>query len=279
MLRLLFLLLAITALLSCDTKPQQQTSTTPPKSTETTTINKDEFPIPIFTPTSFLEIDSLSSYVMYPLTWKRNSIEERGKSSFFSSSNSTGNYYHWNILFYNKKTKKSHLLHPKTNLFITDIIVKDIKQEEYNYSSSYGYETTRQYNTIQKGISQPSYIFYLVVTDDYDKNQLLEANNDPTYLYISDREGKNFRQVSPKNIHVREWKFISPTEILLYGLQDTNQDKDFDDDKFDRNAAFHITILSDSIKTDAIITDSLQMQLQKQFSEFYIKNLQPKEND
>lgn len=278
MLKLLFLLFALTALLSCDTKPQQQTSTTPPNSTETT-VSKDEFAIPIFTPTSFLEIDSLSSYVMYPLTWKRNSEEERGSSSLLDYEKKSKIFYHWNILFYNKKTKKSHLLHPKTNLFITDIIVKDIKQEEYNYSSSYGYETTRQYNTIQKGISQPSYIFYLVVTDDYDKNQLLEANNDPTYLYISDREGKIFRQVSPKNIHVREWKFISPTEILLYGLQDTNQDKNFDDDKFDRNISFHITILPDSIKTDAIITDSLQTQLQKQFSEFYIKNLQPKEND
>lgn len=276
MLKSPLLLLICMVLLGCDTKLQKPTSSTPPNSVETT-VSKDEFPIPIFTPTSFLEIDSLSNYVMYPLTWTLNSEEEKSISFLSKGVAPTYNNY-WNILFYNKKTKKSHLLHSDTNLFITNIIVKNVKKEEYG-NDNHHYTSKIQYNVVQKNISQPSYIFYLVVTDDYDKNQVLEEHTDPTYLYISDREGKNFRQLSPKNIQVREWRFISSNEILLYGLQDTNQDKDFDDVKFDRNVAFHITILPDSIKTDAIIADSLQEKLQKQFAEFYTKNLQPKESD
>ncbi len=274
MLKKYFFLLAIALLSSCNNKQQTAPNTVPPNTTETSE-DKEKPIIPTLISKVFIEIDSLSDYVMYPLTWKKN-MEQNRKSSWLGSGSKDGSNYHdWNILFYNTKTNKSHLLHQQTNLFITDIIIKDVKKEEYD--NSYGrYENKTIYDTQKLNISKPDYIFYLVLSEDYNKNGLLETNIDPSYLYISDRDGKNFRQLSPKNIHVQDWKFISQNEILLHGIQDTNQDKTFDDD-FDRNLPFHITILPNEIKTDMIITDSLQQILQKQFSEFYSKNLIIKE--
>jgi hypothetical protein len=273
MFRNFLFLSAFDLFVSCNTNKQKPANTVPQSTTENTE-GKENLPIPMLISKNFIEIDSLSDYVMYPLTWRKDIDQKKWLGAGYSSSDNTTNYHDWNVLFYNVKTKKSHLLHQQTNLFITDIIIKDEKQEEYN-NSSYSYRQI--YHAQKSGISKPNYIFYLVVSEDYNKNGILEKDIDPTYLYISDREGKNFRQLSPKNIHVEDWKFVSQNEILLYGIQDINQDKVLDDNEFDRNTPFHITILPNEIKTDIIIPDSLQQVLQKQFSEFYAKSLLIKE--
>ena len=52
--------------------------------------------------------------------------------------------------------------------------------------------------------------------------------SDPSYLFISDAEGNNFRQISPDNEEVVNWKPIEKSGKLLFNtLMDKNNDKVF----------------------------------------------------
>jgi hypothetical protein len=65
-------------------------------------------------------------------------------------------------------------------------------------------------------------------SQDYNQNDYLD-DNDPTYLFISDKQGNNFRQLSSGNYSIKSWSAVKgATKIILQAQRDDNNDKKFD---------------------------------------------------
>lgn len=121
----------------------------------------------------------------------------------------------WNFLFYNFKDKSYHLLVNEE----LQILSNSMQKTEEAYDT----EPIKSNNNINN-----DFIFYTVRKDNYNKDSVLNYL-DPEYLYISDKEGKNFQQISPINANVQNWERLGNTsKILMYVLEDINNDKKFD---------------------------------------------------
>ena len=157
-----------------------------------------------------IEIDS-TGILAFPLsigeTIERSSLESSFKSEKESSF--------WNIIFYNTTTGEKHLL-SKQKMLIS------------NYETDYSYDSSNK-TVNQMDTSSKKFIFYNIITDDYDGNKKLNFE-DPTYLFLTDKEGKNLKQISPKNLNIINWKIISKTRKIIFNAQnDSNKNKKFDD--------------------------------------------------
>lgn len=151
-----------------------------------------------------------SHTIIYPLI-----LEKTRSEGGFSSSYSSEKLSYWNLIFFDTEDNTQHLL-------VNDkkIVIHAIKGS-YNYSSSD--------NFWADGINiYKNYIFYDVITKDYNQNNLLD-DTDPTYLYISDKQGNDFRPVSPDNYNTLSWEVVKGTsKVILQGQKDMNGDKKFD---------------------------------------------------
>lgn len=150
---------------------------------------------------SFTEVDS-SGILMFPLSmgetrWEKGSVSYKDMPA--------GRY--WNIIFHNAKTGAHHLLSEQKML---------ISSFESKYSSDGG------------GVAYSAkYIFYQVITDDYNNDKKLDGD-DPQYLFVSDKEGNNFRLVSPPGYDMRNWQFIkSAGKVLITATKDSDNNKKF----------------------------------------------------
>lgn len=160
-----------------------------------------------------VQIDS-SEYVMYPLA---NKQQDDDSGSFISKDRGTNTY--WNIIFYNTATKKSHLLNDSKKMVIVS----------YNQDNSDSYSSGKsKYQSLD--ITQvKSYIFYSVITTDFNKDGRLDYHN-PAYLFISDKQGNNFKQISPDYKNVVNWQLIEKSGAVLFNtVTDKNNDKVFDE--------------------------------------------------
>jgi hypothetical protein len=157
-------------------------------------------------------IDS-TGYVMYPLAI--NKATSRADYSKLISS-SAGRQVFWNIVFYDMIAKTYHLIDDKRKMVIT------------SYSSYDGSTYTNEgFMNINK---KDDHIFYSVIIDDYNKDGNLDLE-DPTYLFISDKKGNNFKQVSPNNVNVSNWTVVkSSGKVLINIVSDSNNNKKFDED-------------------------------------------------
>lgn len=155
-----------------------------------------------------MEIDS-SGIMMLPLSL--GSDESNSNSSSYSY---TGNSRFWNIIFLNSKTNEYHLLTDKKMLI-------NIEKPNFNINYSTGGKMSF--------IPQSSrYLFYTVISDDYNMDKSL-SQEDPQYLFVSDKEGKHFRQVSPANYDLQHWQFINATnKVLLTLKKDSDKNNLFD---------------------------------------------------
>jgi hypothetical protein len=156
-------------------------------------------------------IDS-TNYVMYPLAISNSSSGGSGSLKVYSGS--TGSNVYWNIVFYDMAAKTYHLLDNKRKMVITS----------YNpFSSSSSDEGVMNIDV------KDGHIFYSVIVEDYNKDGHLDLEA-PAYLFISDKKGNNFKQISPKNVNVFNWNVIKSTgKVLINIAADTNNDKKFDD--------------------------------------------------
>ena len=67
-----------------------------------------------------------------------------------------------------------------------------------------------------------------MVSKDFNQNNFLD-DTDPTFLYVSDKQGNNFRLLSPDNYNIVSWEVVKGTsKIILQGQKDVNGDKKFD---------------------------------------------------
>lgn len=144
--------------------------------------------------------------VMFPLTLPFPERKE-GKLSYYKSSDYTHGY--WNVLFYNTRTGETLLLSDQRMLIST--FTPEVVAVKADIP-----DTARRN------------IFYEVKTDDLDKDGEL-ADTDPEYLYMSDMDGSNFRQVSPPGFNLRSWKrFKSSHTLIMLVAKDSNKDGVYD---------------------------------------------------
>lgn len=199
-----FYLALTTCLLSCTSDVEQKAE----KKAEKKQQNKNRLSLKFGNPT---ELDS-STYVIYPLILN----DEEGESDSYGSSSGSRSTTYWNMAFYNTANGTYHLLDENRKM-----VIYQYDQKESGNGSSSNDEEGNTYSEINK------FIYYSITTLDFNKDERLDFL-DPTYLFISDKNGEHFKQVSPHNGNVNEWKTITRTnKILMMVAFDSNNDKKF----------------------------------------------------
>jgi hypothetical protein len=196
-------------------------------------------------------IDS-TDYVMYPLP-----INKETKGGYSIISNSNGSQVYWNIVFYDMVAKTYHLL-DKRKMVITG----------YSTHNGSAYVNDGSGNVDKNN----DHIFYSVIADDCNKDGNLDLE-DPAYLFISDKKGNNFAQISPKGMHVFNWSVIKQTNKILINIAgDTNNDKKFDNED---NTTPYIY----DLKTDGIAQPVLDKNFIDTASKLFTKHWQVKKQN
>jgi|SRR5579872_4857895 len=155
------------------------------------------------------EVIDSSQYVIYPL------IKEKSTEENYGSSSSGRAATYWNLVFYNPSTKEYHLLDTSKMIL-----------SSYNNG---GTSSTDDKATGKMGFAD-KFIFYSVIKTDFNKDNTLDED-DPKYLYISDKSGYNFKQISPDNLSVTGWYAVKGTsKVIIHTIKDSNNDKKFDQD-------------------------------------------------
>lgn len=152
----------------------------------------------------FIEIDS-SGILMFPLS----TGDTKTNNSYYRKS-SSDNY--WNIIFYNSNTGEHHFLSERKML---------IENLNYQY---FGSGAERNGTSATK-----NYLFFKIAVSDYNgDNELTDA--DPQYLFITDKVGKNFRQISPDNCNLISWKCIKASnKVIMTVTTDSDNNKKFNE--------------------------------------------------
>jgi hypothetical protein len=222
MFKIFISILSVVLLVSC-TPPQPANSPEKTTTDSAAVVNDPKNNLNIQA-SSFTEIDS-SGILMFPLSmgetrWKKGSISYGDMPA--------GSY--WNIIFYNAKTGAHHLLSEQKML---------ISSFESKYRGS---DNTPIIPYLAK------YIFYQVITTDYNSDKLLNSD-DPQYLFISDKEGNNFRQLSPAGCNLRSWDFIkSANKVLITATKDSDNNKKFEEN--DEVSVFEVDMEKETPATE-----------------------------
>jgi hypothetical protein len=239
MFKISFPLVSILLLVSC--KQPQPAPAPEAKATDSAAVVNDPKNNLNIQASSFTEIDS-SGILMFPLAMGETG---RDKGSFLYKDMPPGRY--WNIIFYNAKTGAHHLLSEQKML---------ISSFESKYSSG---DNTPVIPYLSK------YIFYQVITTDYNNDKLLNSD-DPQYLFISDKEGNNFRQLSPAGCNLRSWDFIkSANKVLITATKDSDNNK-----KFEEND--EVSVFEVDMEKETPATEIFPQELKKKLKLMYDKD-------
>jgi hypothetical protein len=205
--------------------------------------------------------DTVNDYVLFPLQVK--DAKEQESAALFSKSRGGEGGLFWNVIFYNYKTNQSTLLEPTNKILIGGY-------NFWGYSSSYsGYNNTEG-NTVGhlETNKQTPYIFYSVYKDDYNNDKKLNTD-DPAYFFVSNKDGSNFKQVSPSNISITNKTFPKNNSfLLLEGLRDSNNDKKFDAD--DEKVFYKVNMTDSALVPQEIFNATFKVELKKLFNKHWI---------
>lgn len=146
---------------------------------------------------------------MYPLPNGREQKDD--ESGSFLSRDEVRTITYWNIAFYNAITKKIQLLDANRKMIINSYNASYTRSE---YPSSDAEPDQYHVNASQ----QDGHIFYSIITEDCNKDGKLDSK-DPDYLFMSDKEGNNFKQISPGGAKVKSWEFIKKSGVVLMQTQ------------------------------------------------------------
>ena len=181
----------------------------------------------------FTEIDS-TGVLMFPLDMGENKRED-GSYSYKEMPNNG----YWNVLFLNSNTNEYNLL-TENKILILDY--------NYKYGSEEGVNVSKKTN----------HIFYSGRTLDYNKDKVLNEV-DPVYLFVSDKFGKNFRQLSPNNYSLHSWKYITANnKIIITAYKDSNKNNAFDEK--DEISTFEV-VLDQNEKPKEVFPTNLKEKL------------------
>ena len=67
------------------------------------------------------------------------------------------------------------------------------------------------------------HIFYVITSDDLNNDQDL-TDKDPKYLFVSDKQGDNLRQVSPAGYDLQNWQLVKSAH-KVFGTARKDSDK------------------------------------------------------
>lgn len=169
---------------------------------------------------------------------------EKG-SSYYKDMPDNG---YWNILFLNTHTNEQHLL-TEDKMIILD----------YNYKSKNETGITMDNN----------HIFYTIRSTDYNNDSLINEK-DPVYLFVSDKMGKNFRQLSPDGYSIYNWEYMnSSKKIILSVHKDSNKNNYFDN----KDEVNTFEILLDQDETPKEVFDTAIKDKMKQLYNNYWKKI------
>ncbi|MGN7866309.1 hypothetical protein [Chryseobacterium sp. 22458] len=184
---------------------------------------------------SFTEIDS-TGILMFPLQMGQNPRKDGG----YSYKEMPDNGY-WNIVFLNSNTNEYHLLTDNKVLILN---------YDYKYNAEEGTNISKK----------TDHIFYNIRSKDYNKDKLLNEK-DPVYLFVSDKSGKQLRQISPANYDLNSWKYIqSSNKVIMTATKDSNKNDLFDNE--DEISTFEI-ILGKSETPKEVFQSDLKNKLKK----------------
>lgn len=185
--------------------------------------------------TNFSEIDS-SGVLMFPLR-----MGESKRESESSSYKEISQSEFWNIMFYNSITNNYYLLTKDK------ILIENFNDDYYNDAETISTNKT-------------NYIFYTARSLDYNKDKLLNYQ-DPLYLYVSNKKGENFRQLSPNNFNLENWRYIKSTNKIVFSAsKDSNKNNIFDDK--DEVIAFEVNVDSKELAKE-IFSNETKNELKK----------------
>ena len=226
---ILILLVAIISLVSCEKSLTDIESSsnveTEPSAIENLNIQMN----------SFSEIDS-TGILIFPLQMGQNKRDDGD----FTYKEMPDNGY-WNIIFFNSITNEYHLLTDKK------IMILDY---DYKYNSEEGINVSKKTN----------HIFYNVRNIDFNNDKLIN-DKDPISLFVSDRFGKNFRQISPLNMSINNWKFIQASnKVVMTATIDSNKNKLFDGN--DEVLTFEV-LLDSLVQPKEVFNSELKNTLKK----------------
>ena len=166
------------------------------------------------------QIDS-SAYVLYPLVLDKT---EEGEESYSSSSGRYEVKRYWNLAFYDPATGAAHLLDATRRMVIFDYAPKAAGDKATSVSAAVFARYVRgSFARVDK------LLYYSVRTLDYNRDGEL-TRDDPNYLFISDKAGRGFRQISPPTYHVESWQLLPATNsILIQATRDSDHNQQFDE--------------------------------------------------
>ena len=169
-----------------------------------------------------VQVDS-SDVIMFPL-----SMQEKDMGGKKSSYKDLPYNAYWNIIFYNSSASQYYLLSDR-KMMVTDY-----------FTGAQQYENQTQYH--------PQYIFYKVIIEDYNQDKILD-DHDPEYLFITDRKGKHFRQISPPGYKILSWQYIKASDkVFMIVTKDNDHNKKFED--WEEVTSFAIAIDRDTLPTE-----------------------------
>ncbi len=197
------------------------------------------------------EIDS-SGVIMMPLRIG-NTINNSKISGSFDSKKED---YFWNIVFVDTNTNDKYPLS-------TDKLL--ISNYDSDYGSSY---SASNESSVKVDTSTKKYLFYRIRSFDANKNGNLDLS-DPEYLFISDRNGKNLKQISVPNTHLSDWIYVGKTnKVYFTALADTNNDKAFDENDELVNYEYD---LQTHQKSEPFFNSNFKNSLKENFKKHWLK--------
>ncbi len=188
-------------------------------------------------------IDS-SDYIILPLAAPLLRREGKEEKTYYSSGSYKEGSEYWNLIFYNSKTMESYLL-DTGKLFIRQLHVNNLET----------------YGRFADGI-----ILYTITVKDFNGNGQL-GYDDPTYLYMSDKSGKNLTRLSPENADVVSWEFPKKNNFILMKIKyDLNKDTEFDE----KDPSSLIRVDIDSVITQTpLLNQAIENDIKRLFKKYY----------
>ena len=201
-------------------------------------------------------IDS-SDYVMYPLSLTE--IVTETKDEYGGSYSERATTY-WNILFYNPKSKQSHLLTPEK------LVINSYRGQNSGNSS----DSDASHKAYFRTYAADKLLYFSATSTDFNHDGQL-TDTDPTYLFISDKSGENFQQISPDSLHVTGWEIQRNTgKILLQAMQDSNHDRKFGEGDESIPYVYDIATKQPAYRA---FSPALMDKLRTQFQQQWLKKL------
>jgi hypothetical protein len=202
-------------------------------------------------------IDS-SVYVMYPLILENNDESERG----IGSSSYGGPTTYWNIVFYNTENDEYHLLDENLKMVIYSYDPRNSDGGGSSSSSDLSDYPENGYNQVDR------LLYYSITTTDFNKDGKLNSE-DPSYLFISDKAGRHFKQISPDSMSVQSWQTIKgANKILMQLISDNNNDKKYTEEDMKIPMVFD---LNKNLNSKEIFKEDFNLRLKKLLDDQWIK--------